>query len=66
MPFIKVLSSKLGIFPSMRSGINMEKLTGTQKLQLTSARIFGHSIGGNLKNGNKALKKNLKAEGRAS
>lgn len=57
MPYIRLPNFKLGIKPSMRSVFNMEKLTGTQKLQLVQARIFGNSIGGNMRNGMKPLKR---------
>ena len=45
MVFLKLPSFKLGQIPSIRSQFDLNKLTGTQKLDLISSRIFGHNIG---------------------
>eukprot|EP01017_Pseudomicrothorax_dubius_P004572 TRINITY_DN1094_c0_g1_i11.p1 TRINITY_DN1094_c0_g1~~TRINITY_DN1094_c0_g1_i11.p1 ORF type:complete len:114 (+),score=31.83 TRINITY_DN1094_c0_g1_i11:130-471(+) len=42
----------------------MKNLTGTQKLRLISARIFGENIGGNYSSGNKPMKAPLTGPGR--
>ncbi len=48
MPFIKYPSFKTAISPSAKSRFDPENLTGTQKLALTSSRIFGFRIGNSL------------------
>ena len=55
MVFIKFPCFKTGINPSMRSRIDMTNLTGTLKLLLIRSRIFGSTIGGNLRSGSKAI-----------
>ncbi len=65
MVFIRYLSFKTGINPSARSRIDMSALTGSQKLELTSSRIFGFNIGGNQRNGSKELRKPLVGDKRA-
>ncbi|EGR32354.1 hypothetical protein IMG5_086270 [Ichthyophthirius multifiliis] len=57
MPYLKLPTFKLGINPSARSKFDPKNLTGTQKIQLASCRIFGSTIGGNLRSGGKELKK---------
>jgi small subunit ribosomal protein S33 len=58
MTFLKLLW-KTGINPSARSRMNLKKLSGRDKLALTSARIFGTNISGNLQSGNKQFRKKL-------
>lgn len=62
MPYIKLPNFKMGINPSVRSKIEPLALTGTQKLLLASSRIFGTSISGNLRSGNKELSKKFSPE----
>ena len=62
MPYIKLPCFKLGINPSARSKFNPLALTGTQKVLLASARIFGTAIGGNLRSGNQHLSKKFSPE----
>ena len=57
---LKFKTFKTGISPSMKSLFNLNNLTGQQKLDLIKCRIFGGMIGGNLRNGLKLLKQNLK------
>eukprot|EP01016_Furgasonia_blochmanni_P009574 TRINITY_DN13971_c0_g2_i6.p2 TRINITY_DN13971_c0_g2~~TRINITY_DN13971_c0_g2_i6.p2 ORF type:complete len:172 (+),score=31.90 TRINITY_DN13971_c0_g2_i6:208-723(+) len=64
MVYIKRLSWKTGINPSNWTRIDLNNLTPTQKLMLISARIFGTTFGGNLRNGNKVLRAPLKGEKR--
>ena len=66
MPYWKYMTFKTGVNPSIRSSFNMECLTGTQKVMLASSRIFGDSIGGNMRNGNRPLRANLKGAKRLS
>ena len=47
----------MGINPSKASDFDMNKLTGTQKVMLASARIFGYTIGGNKPSGQKSMAK---------
>jgi hypothetical protein len=45
MPYIKIPKFKTGINPSPRAMFDLTNLTPSQKLDLTSARIFGSNIG---------------------
>ena len=49
MVYIKFPCFKTGINPCARSRIDMSALSGTDKLLLTSARIFGFNLGGNMR-----------------
>ena len=62
MPFLKHLTFKTGVNPSLRSRIDVNSLTGTQKLQLTASRVFGNMVMGNQSSGRKELRKNLKGQ----
>lgn len=62
MPYIKYLTFKTGINPSVRSRFDINNLTGTQRLQLTSCRIFGNMIMGNQKSGRKEMRRNMRGE----
>ena len=48
-----------GVCPSPLTALNMQKLTGTQKLDLIRCRIFGEMIGGNHRSGYSAAKRGL-------
>ncbi len=60
MPYLKYFTFKTGTNPSVRSSFDLNCLTGSQKLQLASSRIFGNAIGGNMRSGNRALRAHLK------
>ena len=60
MPFLR---SRIG--PSPLTSLNMNNLTGKQKLDLIRCRIFGTMIGGNYRSGYKNAKKNFTAVARA-
>ena len=60
MPYIKLPNFKLGINPSLASDFDMKNLTGTQKVLLASARIFGYAIGGNMSSGAKIMRKKMR------
>lgn len=59
MPYIKIPKFKTGINPNHRSMFDLANLTPTQKLELTSSRIFGHNIGSNHPSGIKVLRRVL-------
>mmetsp|Transcript_45622 Transcript_45622/g.52541 ORF Transcript_45622/g.52541 Transcript_45622/m.52541 type:complete len:142 (+) Transcript_45622:49-474(+) len=46
---LRYITWKTGINPSPATRYNMEALNPTQRVELTSARIFGHKIGSGLK-----------------
>jgi len=64
MVFVRYPSFKCGITPSIKSRIDPNNLTGTHKLLLTSARIFGFNIAGLHKTGSKVLRKSLQGQKR--
>ena len=66
MPFIKYYTFKTGVSPSIRGSLDPKCLTGSQKLMLTSARIFGGRIGSNSPAGTRAIRAPLKGAKRMS
>lgn len=66
MPYIRYPSFKTGVNPCIRNQIDMNYLTGTQKLMLANTRIFGTTIPANMRNGNRVLKAPLKGAKRLS
>lgn len=66
MPYIKYLSFKTGINPSIKSRFDLNCLTGTQKLMLASSRIFGNSYNGNERAGTRVMRSNLRGAKRLS
>ena len=66
MPFIKYYTFKTGVNPSLRGNLDPKFLTGTQKLMLTTSRIFGNRIPGNAPSGVRAIRAPLKGAKRMS
>ena len=56
MPWNRFLSFKTGVKHSLKTHINPEALTPTQKMDLARNRIWGNVTGGNLRSGYKELK----------
>ena len=50
---------KTGISPCLKSMFNLKKLTGKQKLDLVRTRLFGTTIGGNMRSGLQYLRRNF-------
>lgn len=48
---LRLTNFKTGIKPNPRSGFNLQSLTPFQKMQLTYCRIWGTSIGDNIRSG---------------
>ena len=48
---LRLTNFKTGMRPNPRSGFNLENLTPFQKMQLTYCRIWGTSIGDNIRSG---------------
>ena len=48
---LKLTNFKTGINPNPRSGFNMTNLSPFQKMQLTYCRIWGTTIGDNIRSG---------------
>ncbi len=48
---LRLTNFKTGMRPNPRSGFNLENLTPFQKMQLSYCRIWGTSIGDNIRSG---------------
>jgi len=55
---------KTGINPSLKTTMDVNNLTATQKVLLTKNRIWGNMIGGNERSGYKEMKHAFSGEAR--
>ena len=64
MVYVRFPVMKTGINPSLKTTMDVNNLTATQKVLLTKNRIWGNMIGGNERSGYKEMKHAFSGEAR--